>query len=185
MKRVLILLSGIMIGSTLFAVPKKRKIVNEGDISMNEMNISLAEVLFAVGTFASGQPEEESQVEYYNRMTVKSFSGMSVRERYDRLTAKAGTVDFPLARNVSEVFLSLLVRCLPDSNATLRTWRETIVDCISKFRSGEMDVATIESKMCDFLDEADKDGVVFAHSKRMLAFFLVLYELERLMGIAQ
>ena len=160
---MLIVLSGLMIGSTLFAVPKKPKISSDGNISVNGMNIPMSEVFSVMVTFPFARPEGGNEAEYYDRMLEESLSGMPFEDRYDRLISSEGTAHFPLARDVSEAFLSLLVRYLPNHNAASRTWRETIVDCVSKFRSGETDVATIESKMSDFLDEAGNGGIVFGH----------------------
>jgi len=183
---VLVLLSGFMIGSTLFAGPKKRKVSNKGSVSVNGIDIPISEVFSTMVAFAFARPEGGNEAEYYDRMMKESLSGMPFEARYDRLVTSEGTAHFPLAGDVSEVFLSLLAHYLPNHNTASRTWRETIVDCVSKFRSGEMNIATIESKMSDFLDEAGNGGIVFGHhSDHILVFNLVLYELERLTGIVQ
>jgi hypothetical protein len=185
-RKLSVLLLGLMLGSVLFAMPKEQKVGNDGNVSVNGINIPIPEVLSAVVMFSFARPEEGSEAEYYDRMMEASLSGMPIEDRYDRLMKREETAHFPLARNVSEAFLSLLVLYLPDDNANSRTWRETIVDCMSGFQLGGTSVETIESKMFDFHDEAENGGIVFGHcSGCMLVFSLVLYELERLMGIVQ
>ena len=170
---MLILLSGFMIGSTLFAVPKKRNVCDDIDL------------LLMMAEWISARPTEGAKAEYYDRMERRAFQCMDIEDRCDNIAAFEKSAVFPLETDVSEEFRSLLSCYLPDYCFGAKEWRETIVDCISKFRLGEKDVATIEDDLWN-LTADEKDGAVtFDGANSMVVVHLVLYELERLTGIVQ
>ena len=127
---MLILLSGLMIGSSLFAVPKKRETGNNNSCSPYDMGLMMYKWLWA-------RPTEGAKAEYYSRMETEALRCMPIRGRYDRLIKfEEYVVDFPLTKKVSKTFLSLLKHYLPTRCAGAKRWRKMIVACVREFRSG-------------------------------------------------
>ena len=175
---MLILLSGFMIGSTLFAVPKKRKADNNPRLTGEEL-VMMFRWFYA-------QPTKRAEAEYYRRMKEEALECVPIGGRYDRLMLFERIVNFPLRRRVSKTFLSLLKHYLPDSCPNAKAWRNRIVTMMLKFRSGRTNIAKIKAKMRKFCVEANGDEIVFAHcANGCIVLNLVLYELERLTGIVQ
>lgn len=179
-KKTFILLSGIMIGSTLFAVPRKPKVGNAGNISENVIDIQLLLWFLA-------RPMGGTGAEYYSRMESELLRCASIKGRYGRLmNYEEHVVDFPLERKVSKTFLSMLKYYLPDDCTNAKAWRNRIAICMLRFQSGRMNIAKIKAKMYRFCVKANSGEIVFDHyANGFLVLNLVLYELERLMGIAQ
>ena len=155
-KKMLILLSGLMIGSTLFAVPKKQEDVKNPDTLDNMIYYNM---IYDMIGWVVAKPNEGSGKEYYDRMERRAFQCVDFKDRCDNIAAFEKSADFPLETDVSEDFLSLLNRYLPDHCLGAKEWREAIVDCISKFRLGEKDVATIKDELWN-LTAAEKNGAV-------------------------
>ena len=169
---MLILLSGFMIGSTLFAVPKKQT---------DDLSLMVLEWIFA-------RPLEGAGAEYYRRMETKAQRCMSIRMRYDYLTLRERRVRPPRRKRVSGVFLSLLRYYLPDNNncPNAKLWRRRIATMMRDFQSGQIDIAEIETIMDRFCVRANRDEIVFAHhANGCIVLNLVLYELERLVRIVR
>ncbi|MBR1843386.1 MAG: hypothetical protein IJ793_00695 [Opitutales bacterium] len=176
---MLILLSGLMIGSTLFAVPKKRETDLTNSRSPYDMGLMMYKWLLA-------QPTERAEAEYYSRMETEALQCMPIEGRYDRLMLFERTVNFPLKRRVSKTFLSMLKHYLPDGCTNAKAWRNRIVTMMLKFRSGQTNIEKIKAKMHKFCVKANSGEIVFAHyANGCIVLNLVLYELERLMGIVQ
>ena len=171
---MLILLSGAMIGSTLFAVPKK------GDAC--DLRLMVREWVYA-------QPLEGAGVAYYSRMETEALRGMSIEQRYDRLMRFQRRVHFPLRRRrVSKTFLSLLKYYLPNNDdcPNAKIWRSTIATMMREFRSGRTNIAEIQIKMRSFCLKANRGEIVFDnHANGCVILNLVLFELERLMRIVR
>ena len=171
-----------MIGSTLFAVPKKQKDVENPDMLDDNTIYGIKGWLVAK---LNGELNGGSEKEYYDRMERRAFQCVDFKDRCDNIAAFEKSAAFPLEADVSEDFRSLLNRYLPDHCLGAKEWRETIVDYVSKFRSGETDVATIKDELWN-LTAAEKNGAVaFYGANGMVVVCLVLYELERLAGIVQ
>lgn len=169
---MLILLSGFMIGSTLFAVPKKQT---------DDLSLMVLEWIFA-------RPPEGAGAEYYRRMETEAQRCMPIRMRYDCLMRSERRVHFPLRRGVSETFLSLLEYYLPDNDDCpyARRWRRRIATMMRKFRSGQINIARIKTIMRGFCVKANRDEIVFDNcANGCIVLNLVFYELERLMGIVR
>lgn len=175
-KKTSIPLSGSMIGSTLFAVPKRPKVGNAWNSSENVTDNRISEVFS--WHFARTDERSESEVLWTDGDGI--FTGDAVRRSLWPSHGEGRNSSFPsrkwCSRNVSFSVGAL-------RNPRSRAWRETIVDYMSGFKSGGTDIATIESKMFNFLDEAESGEIVFDnHASHMLMLGLVLYELERLIG---
>lgn len=119
---MLILLSGLMIGSTLFAVPKKRETNLTNSRSPYDMGLMMYKWFLA-------QPTKETEREYYNRMNEEALRCVSFRGRYDRLMLFERTVNFPLKRRVSKTFLSLLKYYLLDDCANAKACATGLLPC--------------------------------------------------------
>ena len=176
-KKVLILLSGLMIGSSLFAVPKKRGTGNIDPSLEREVELMMRQ-------WSQARPTEGAKAEYYSRMETEALRCVTFKGRYERLMAfEKYVVDFPLKTRVSKTFLSLLKHYLPDDRPNAKAWRNRIVTMMLKFRSGQTDIATIKAKMRKFCVKANSGEIVFAHcANGCIVINLVLYELERLTG---
>ena len=182
-KKVLILLSGFMIGSTLFAVPKKRNI--RDDIDLFLMTIE----------WISARPRGERRAEYFDRMEKAAWEeeeeDLLPEERFERIKKKEKLAKFPLDERVSQTFLSMLNYYLPGHPGSPNAQqRKMIAECVKKFRRGEANVATIKQTMFRFCRRANRDRRIgrgtFAHNANGCVILnLVLYELERLIGIVQ
>ena len=151
-KKVLILLSGFMIGSALFAVPKKRKANNNPRLTGEEL-VMMFRWFYA-------QPTEGAEAEYYRRIKEEALECVPIGGRYDRLMLFERIVNFPLRRRVSQTFLSLLKYYLPDDCANAKAWRNGIATMMLKFRSGRTNIAKIKAKMRKFCVEANGDESV-------------------------
>ena len=175
-KKMLILLSGLMIGSTLFAVPKKRETGLPNSRSPYDMGLMMYKWLLA-------RPMKGTEREYYNRMNEEALRCVPFKGRYERLMAFEKYVNFPLKRRVSKTFLSVLKHYLPDDRPNAKAWRNRIVTMMLKFRSGQTNIAKIKAKMRKFCVKANSGEIVFAHcANGCIVINLVLYELERLTG---
>ena len=98
---------GPMIGSSLFAVPKKRK---AGNIDPNLER----EVELMMRQWSQARPTEEAKAEYYSRMETEALRCVTFKGRYERLMAfEKYVVDFTLKTWVSKTFLSLLNTICP------------------------------------------------------------------------
>ena len=180
-KKVLILLSGFMIGSTLFAVPKKRNI--RDDIDLFLMTIE----------WISARPRGERRAEYFARIEAEASKGKDSlpEKRFKRIMEKEESAKFPLDERVSQTFLSMLNYYLPGHPGSPNAQqRKMIAECVKKFRRGEANVATIKQTMFRFCRRANRDRRTgrgtFAHNANGCVILnLVLYELERLIGIVQ
>jgi hypothetical protein len=159
-KKTFILLSGIMIGSTLFAVPKKRETNNE------------VEVLSMMCEWISARPTEGAEADYYDQMEERAFQCVDIKDRCCNIVAFEKSAVFPLETDVSEEFRSLLSRYLPDHCSGAKEWRETIVDCVSKFRLGEKDVATIEDDLWNLTADGMDGAVTFDGANSMWSWFI-------------
>ena len=96
-----------MIGSSLFAVPKKRE---TGNIDPNLER----EVELMMRQWSQARPTEEAKAEYYSRMETEALQCVTFKGRYERLMAfEKYVVDFPLKTRVSKTFLSLLNTICP------------------------------------------------------------------------
>ncbi len=69
---MLILLSGLMIGSTLFAVPKKRKAGNNNPRLTGEELVMMFRWFYA-------QPTERAEAEYYRLMKRKPYGAYRLK----------------------------------------------------------------------------------------------------------
>ena len=99
-KKVLILLSGLMIGSSLFAVPKKRETSNIDPNLEREVELMMRQ-------WSQARPTEGAKAEYYSRMETEALRCVTIEGRYDRLMLLERAVDFPLKTRVSKTFLSV------------------------------------------------------------------------------
>ena len=169
-----------MIGSSLFAVPKKRKAGNNNPRLVYEVISMMAE-------WTSARLMEGAKAEYYSRMETEALRCVPFKGRYERLMAfEKYVVDFPLKTKVSKTFLSLLKYYLPNRYKVSKAWREKIATCMLRFQSGETNIATIKAKMNKLCAKASSDKIVFDNDANGLVILnLFLYELERLMGIVQ
>ena len=168
-----------MIGSSLFAVLKKRE---TGHIDPNLER----EVELMMRQWSQARPTEEAKAEYYSRMETEALRCVPIEGRYKRLMAFEKYVNFPLKRRVSKTFLSVLKHYLPDDRPNAKAWRNRIVTCMLRFRSGQTDIAKIKAKMRKFCVKANSGEIVFAHcANGCIVINLVLYELERLTGVVQ
>ena len=175
---MLILLPWLMIGSTLFAIPKKRETGNNPCL--------MYKVISMMAEWTSARPTEGAKAEYYSRMETEALRCVPFKGRYERLMTFENVVDSPLKTKVSKTFLSLLKYYLPNRYKVSKAWREKIATCMLRFQSGETNIATIKAKMNKFCAEASGGRIVFAHhANGLVVLCLVLYELERLTGIVQ
>lgn len=174
-KKVLILLSGFMIGSTLFAVPKKR---NDRD------GIDL---LLMVAEWISARPFDRTKAKYFDRMEMAACR--LPKKRFKGIMEKEKSAKFPLDKRVSRTFLSMLNYYLPGHPGSPNAQqRQMIAECVKEFQRGKANVATIKRRMFRFCRRANRDREngrgTFAHNANGCVILnLVLYELERLIGI--